>query len=194
MSADYYRQLAEKATELLGDGEWHQHEKIMRALMKLVPPGPALRRSEQDRLAWLRQRGREDAPRKRERATEDQVYSGQRAIVRDFLHNKGVFETNKAGSPHGGTFDRQIRMVGRHKLVAEGHAADLRAKLEAENRDLRRELSEVRGRLRESEELVGELRDCLTHNGLRDQATRIIKAYKEAGLVDAASRGRRGRR
>gem|GEM_PF-6991697 len=94
-----HAQLAARATELLGDGLWHPFEQTMRSLIKLVPPGLALRRNERDRLRLHRQRGvNVGGPRVQQRPTEELIFSGARAIVRDNQHGFGLIQPSFASS------------------------------------------------------------------------------------------------
>lgn len=181
MSGNYYPQLAEKTHELLGDGEWHPYEQTLRALMKVIPPGPALRRSEMDRTSWQKQRGLSPGPRKRERSIEDQIYSGQRAIVRDYLHNKARFETDRPGHAWKSDPDRQIRLVGR---VLRGHANVIRSHLEVENRELRREINKLKRQLKDRNALVEDLVQFLNSRGFRNQASKMVASYDEDDSYD----------
>lgn len=69
-----------RVTELLEDGEWHDFEEVLAQLMKLIPPGRALRRTEAMR------RYKSDAEeRQRPFSQERQIASGKRAIAKDAL-------------------------------------------------------------------------------------------------------------
>lgn len=43
--------------ELLADGEWHDREPIVQALMLVVPPGQAVRRAHHTRARWRTDHG-----------------------------------------------------------------------------------------------------------------------------------------
>ena len=140
-----HAQLAARATELLGDGLWHPFEQTMRSLIKLVPPGLALRRNERDRLRLHRQRGvNVGGPRVQQRPTEELIFSGARAIVRDFLHNT-AFETDRMGVPQaGGNYDRQIRMVAKLRSSSADTLRIARERAQLENERLRDQVTLLR--------------------------------------------------
>lgn len=102
-------QLVERAHELLGDGEWHSYEQVARELCRLVPPGKAIRRSENERFHSTGKRyakGEYPQERVRYRDTSELIRTGARSYVRDFLHHRN-FEVR--GAPRDP--DRQIRLI-----------------------------------------------------------------------------------
>lgn len=171
--APFYTEMANRATELLGDGQWHPYEQVLNALMPLVPPGLALRKSEQERLASLQTRKKEAKPRTRPRTTEELIRSGQRSVARSFLQNKGVFEADRPGSHHiGGNHGRNIRMIGRHRLAQAGTVVEQRQQLIDEN-------TELRAKLRHNERTI---------TGLRDQVAVLREYLHRLGEGPAAER------
>lgn len=119
MRTDLTANLARRAEELLSDGEWHSYEKTLRAMIKVVPPGIAMRRNEQDRV-HTNSSHKTPAPaqRKYDRSDDDKIYSGARSIVRDFLNNTRVFETDMPGSHIvGAAHDRKVRLIGKHRYM-----------------------------------------------------------------------------
>lgn len=101
--------LAERAWQLMGDGEWHDYDAVTRELMKVVPPGIAVRQAEVDR----QQRGGGRNPgwvsppvRKQNIDPLRQVATGQRTIVRQLLKN-AAFEVTRDAPGVG----RRIRML-----------------------------------------------------------------------------------
>jgi DNA-directed RNA polymerase subunit M/transcription elongation factor TFIIS len=90
-----------KAVELLEDGEWHDLEFVLRELGKLVPPGRAMRRNENDR----RLSSGTDA-RKKDLSETRLIASGKRAIAKDLL-NKSYFEIY----PLGRVQNKRVRMT-----------------------------------------------------------------------------------
>lgn len=71
--------------ELLEDGEWHETEKIINVLVKLVPPGRAKRKAEWIRVGRARAAGRPAPERSKPRSDEFLIRSGARRIVRDAI-------------------------------------------------------------------------------------------------------------
>jgi hypothetical protein len=123
MSAAVSVRLAYRATELLGDGEWHNYDAVLRELVKLIPPGEAIRKAERVRVAGRKQRKviEPDAPRagRFQRESSDLIRSGARVIVRDFLRNDRVFEADpKALAPGQVAPDRRIRMIGKLRWLS----------------------------------------------------------------------------
>lgn len=138
-----HRDLAQRAVDLLGDGKWHNYEKVVHQLMKLIPPGRAIRRNEKERAM------QNPNPRKVPLSIERQIASGQRAIVRDFLKNSN-FETDKAGSPRaGGNFERHIRMLRPPRMADDDPWVLRRAQLEADNEMLSDQVDVLRKYLAE---------------------------------------------
>lgn len=91
-----------RAVELLEDGEWHDYDRVLAELAKMVPPGRALRRNEMDRRHASR-----TTERKRTEFTEERrIASGKRAIAKDML-NKEYIEVY----PPGKVKNKRIRMT-----------------------------------------------------------------------------------
>lgn len=122
MSRGTQRKLAVRATELLGDRQWHPFVKLHYELMQVVPAGEARRRY---LSSFARERKRKgvplDQPRHRPMTMQQEIASGQRHIVTEFLTNGSVFETNRPGTPHPRPDqpERMIRMVKAHRGAAQ---------------------------------------------------------------------------
>lgn len=109
-------ELGKLAAKLLADGEWHDREPIVQALMKLIPPGVAMRQSEVVRTRGGR--ASRTAVRLHQRTTRELIDSGARDFVRLFLKpntsGKGAFEYDRefeGGRRASGVVDdRRIRM------------------------------------------------------------------------------------
>ena len=104
------------AADLLTDGEWREYEWMIRELGKLVPPGRAIRRNEQDRSynSDARERVRPLSP---ERA----IQAGRRAIVRDALRVSSYEHEERDGI----RFVRMLRVpprVARERARRRAHA------------------------------------------------------------------------
>jgi len=144
--------LATRADELLGDGQWHNYEKTIRALLRLVPPGRAMRRNEMDRVANRKTQGKSaDIARKRPATAQQRIYSGARSITRDFL-TTGAFETNRKGQPNHADNERQIRQVHQHRAL-EANRDPLRVqrdRFEAEAMQLREYVDRLEGYLKDN--------------------------------------------
>lgn len=74
-----------RGLELLADGEWHEWDRLVSEIAKLVPPGLAKRKAE-----WVRTRravrgGREPAPRAFAKSDEFLIRVGSRRLVYDRL-------------------------------------------------------------------------------------------------------------
>lgn len=108
--------LAIRAVELLGDGEWHSYPEVMREMAKRIPPGVAMRRAESLRA---RKRRSTDpaapAERVKARSTEALIKSGSQDYVKNVLQNRRLYEIKPnygAGAPRAGWIDdRKIRMI-----------------------------------------------------------------------------------
>lgn len=96
--------LAIRAHELLRDGQWHSWDRTVAELIKLVPPGIAIRRNERERVFSSRKNKGEVTPRVRPRSPDQLIHSGARAIVRDHLNTRRLYESQGIGR------DRQVRM------------------------------------------------------------------------------------
>lgn len=167
----HFTQMSERAVELMGDGKWHDYETIIRELAKLVPPGVALRRSEQ-----LRQSARPSTDgaahdpnwkpppaRIRPRSTEDQISTGARVIARLFLGAVG-FETNRpgvSGIKVAGQPVRKIRMV--------------RPPRRAGGDWMRRERDQARADLMELQERCVKIAELLTSLGYTAEAEELTR-------------------
>lgn len=81
------------ARQLLADGAWHDYEQVMRQLIKVIPPGRAIREAEKLRVVQARKRARyvgnavPDAPPRRRPGDLDRMReTGARSIVRKMLN------------------------------------------------------------------------------------------------------------
>lgn len=81
-----------RAVELLWDRQWHRREEVLAAMAKLVPPGKAHRRAENNRLHLLRQKGQTHQPRVRPRSDEFLIASGKRSIAAQALVKMRVLD------------------------------------------------------------------------------------------------------
>lgn len=117
--------LAERANQLLGDGEWHSYDWLVRSLMPVVPKGRAIRQNERDRITSLGS----NKPRKKQITVEEQINHGQRSVTRAWLNRKVALEFR--GEPR--TPEREVRLVGilRSGAGGEGMRQGRLAMLEA---------------------------------------------------------------
>lgn len=76
----------ERALELLADGEWHDRERLYAEMVKVVPPGRAVRHAEL--IRQTSQSGRAPKDRVKQRSTEFLVATGRRSIVRMALRGR----------------------------------------------------------------------------------------------------------
>jgi hypothetical protein len=146
----YQPALAARVVELLADGEWHNYEQVVRELMKVVPPGPAIRRAEQDRIASNRGHKKADeeiGPRVKPRGTDELIRSGRRAIVRAFLRNVN-YETDRPGRANRIDPERRIRML-RKPQAFRPYEPRSDAALREEVRELRLQVARMRLYLKE---------------------------------------------
>jgi hypothetical protein len=156
VSGVLHRQLAQRAYELLGDGKWHDYEKTLRELAKLVPPGVALRKNEMRRAQSEVQRRRKGLGVRTGAKTgpvftvEQQMESGRREIVRTYLGND-FFEVDEHGlvgrnysSP---PLQRNIRMLYPPRAIKTNAAIMRTEMLQAENEVLRDQVKALRGYL-----------------------------------------------
>lgn len=106
-----------RAVELLEDQRWHFTEDVVREIMKVVPPGKALRAAEKSRVSGNsskpRQRDWKPPPeRVRPISTERAIQVGARVLARQVLFHPS-FERSGSGET------QLIRMVKLPKSVAE---------------------------------------------------------------------------
>lgn len=92
-----------RAVLLCEDGEWHDFDVILHEVAKVIPPGRAMRRAEDNR----RNCGGPDERIKGD--TERIMATGKRSVARDFLRPPW-FEIEPVGRVPRGT-PRQIRLV-----------------------------------------------------------------------------------
>jgi hypothetical protein len=93
----------DRARRLLADGAWHDYEQVIRQLIKIIPPGRAIREAEKLRVAQARKRARyasspppEAAPRRSPPDLDRLRETGARSIVRKML-NGAHFEITPPG-------------------------------------------------------------------------------------------------
>lgn len=96
-----------RAEELLSDGEWHNFERVVSQVSRLVPPGQAARRAEIMRQYGGKARG--PARRVVPRELDHQIRSGARAIVKDILRDE-IFEIDLPGRLDDPSI-RRVRMI-----------------------------------------------------------------------------------
>lgn len=142
MSGALSYELARRADELLGDGEWHNYEATMRALIRLVPPGRAMRQNEHDRIGSGYGMG--PPARKQPRDTGDMITSGARTIVRQFLESV-AFEATPPKMPRDP--ERQIRQLGRHRALTGDPYRQQRDRLEVQLETARDQIKALRAYL-----------------------------------------------
>ena len=116
----------------MGDRQWHSFNKIMYELTQKVTDGEGYRTAMRTFRKGRLQRGiAADAPRLRYRSTEQITNDGKREIVRAFLGNHLVFETNRKAKQGGregpNAPERLIRMIGE---LRETRADPMRAALD----------------------------------------------------------------
>lgn len=104
----------ERALELLADGRWQNYETVVRHLIKVIPPGKAIRTADSLRVAQARKRSRraglpDPGSVQRVRAHDlDRVReTGARTIIRKML-TSSRFDVRPATAVR----DRQIRLAG----------------------------------------------------------------------------------
>lgn len=100
----------ERAAEYLKDGEWHDREPLIRAMLPTIEPAVAMRRSESLRLKNypLVDRNSERSPRMQPRTIAEQRQTGARSIVMEVLYTK-PFEQRTV--ERDGREIKQVRMV-----------------------------------------------------------------------------------
>ena len=79
-----------KAREVLLDGEWHPYEEVRAAVMRVIPPGMAIRKAESERLAEARKRSKRGRPpltqeRTVSRSSDFLIEYGRSRIANDVL-------------------------------------------------------------------------------------------------------------
>jgi len=132
--------LARRADQLLRDGKWHDYEEVLAELMKVVPPGRAVRVAELNRRQAHRGLGPNDPlpPRRRPQPPEKVVEFGAKEVVRDFLRNR-AYETDPNTSLDKSK-RRRIRQVGVHRALVGDPYRMQRDSLEYDNQLLREQL------------------------------------------------------
>ena len=125
--------LAVRAAQILADRAWHNYEEVVRELMRVVPPGPAVRRAERNRAGMIYSRGgaRSRAPESRAlpRSTEELIAFGARDFVVEFLNSSTAWQVEAhPGGGRGANRDprRRVRMV-RLPRGAQAHPDRARA-------------------------------------------------------------------
>lgn len=108
--AGFRNRIGTKAYELLADGEFHDYEALIRALLPLVPPHMAMRRVEADRTRqhYLRDPTEPTPPRRNLIETDRKIAIGARAFVRKVLADSTHLEISPRGRIPRGTV-KQIR-------------------------------------------------------------------------------------
>lgn len=103
-----------KAEELLADGEWHNYEKIVHELMRMVPPGFAARTAERSRRSsgGITRAHVRPAARKRPIPVDEQIRIGARIIARGVLKGRSRISLPWTEIfPVGRIPDPSIRMI-----------------------------------------------------------------------------------
>lgn len=75
-----------KLVEVLEDREWHDVEKVIREVGKIIPPGQAVRRAEVRRKGATKPNREVPAERKRPLSEDRLIASGRRSYARDAFH------------------------------------------------------------------------------------------------------------
>ena len=168
-------ELARRANELLGDGEWHDLETVMQDLMKVVPPGRALRQNERDRQTSNQQKtGSTPASRSRPQPRERLIAFGARTIVRDFLNNTRTFEVDRPGQQgnHKASLGRKVRMIGRPRALRIDPLRNSLARTQVRAEHLESQLEAAQAR-------VAVLRKYLVEIGHEEAANRLAPDGEE---------------
>lgn len=119
MTDGIHVEMAQRAVELLKDGQWHPYEVIARDLMKLVPAGRALRSLDQHRgHAMGITAGNPVPPRIRDPGIDALIAKGQHSTVVSFLNNKS-FEVNPKGMSGNGFAAREHNAKRKVRMVKE---------------------------------------------------------------------------
>lgn len=167
--------LATRANELLGDGQWHNHEKVVLELSRVVPPGRAVREAEAGRNR-PKSDGRVAPPERKGRNldAESQVKIGARAIVREFLRNGVAYEVSggEGAGTRGHDPAKKVRQV---RMPAVLHGDPQRLQID----QLKYEREMLRERTAELEQRNSEL---------TDQVDRFMAYLKDNDHADAAER------
>lgn len=101
-------EVRKRAEILLADGEWHQYERVVSQLIRLVPPGVAARRAEAMRKASSNYEGPEK--RVRHRDLDQVIRTGARAVVKDVLRDERAFVVEPSGRLDDPSV-RKVRMI-----------------------------------------------------------------------------------
>lgn len=123
-----------RLAEILADGQWHRLDEVEEQLLPLVPPGPAIRRNERDRIKhW-----RKDDPKRRTKrvmdlSEEDQIRGGAKSIIRDLLRMKCIEKSPWEGP--SATRTRYIRMVRPPRNLARIREYEEKGKVEGRVRE-----------------------------------------------------------
>lgn len=90
---DQFSPPMQRAVQVLIDGEWHDEEQVLLAMMRVIPPGQAMRRAESKRRGQrAAARARFESPHRQvQRDPETLRAMGARAIAGDLLrHSKRI--------------------------------------------------------------------------------------------------------
>lgn len=91
-----------EALRLLQDGEWHNRDRILAAVMTsgLIHTGKAAREAERSRAKQYRGlNGEPPPPRKRPIPLQDEVLSGKRSMAREAVRRRRWMEIDWQGDP-----------------------------------------------------------------------------------------------
>lgn len=176
-------QMAYRALELLGDRQWHNTDDVLRELAKLVPPGRAMRRTEQERRnASSKPSNRAQAKvigeRQRPLPIDRQIASGARRICYDFLHSSKAFEHRGVKRQGNVTMspDRQVRLVGvlRQTLPGRPSTQELLRQSEEQRQELQRRNEQLTAALEKATAYLGEHGHRRMAKVLREELDRAI--------------------
>lgn len=156
----YHLLMARKANELLGDGEWHDLEEVMVALMDFVPPGVAERAAEASRKHSTRN---QDSVRKKPATKEQAIRYGARIKVTAFLRGLS-WEIDQPGLGRGAGPPRRIRQLRPH------------TSLRGDPYRLQRD--QLILKIDRLEKTIVKMAKLMVDHGLAEQAERLTKGMK----------------
>lgn len=90
-----------RAAEILADGQWHNRDVVIEEMIKLIPPGQAIRHSEEVRLRKRQARiaaglpVRDTPQRATDRSTTFLVRTGARSLAMRFLNASRRIEAER---------------------------------------------------------------------------------------------------
>lgn len=138
--------ITEKLMEVCADGEWHNREDVIRAVIHTIEPGPAYRFAERQRINGRKLRARKSmSPEDYAEWLKDEsnwarnyhhpvemdeiVRNGARGMIIERIHSSRRFEVKGAGAT------AEVRRVPIHPRYSESAAAIERRQAAAEGRE-----------------------------------------------------------